>query len=78
LAAGSSENYSAGRTGVVKLEMKGAKQIRYGRSCNRCKTYFVTNDPGCYICPWCAKVGGAELLKEIPDVQSREIDRVKG
>jgi Zn finger protein HypA/HybF involved in hydrogenase expression len=37
------------------MESTLAKQVRYGRSCIRCRSYFVTEDERAHVCPWCEK-----------------------
>ena len=38
--------------------------MSYGRSCVRCRIYFVSDDPGVYICPWCQKAEGGMMLDD--------------
>jgi RNA polymerase subunit RPABC4/transcription elongation factor Spt4 len=47
-----------------------AKQVRYGKSCLRCKAYFVTTDAEQRICPWCQRIEvgtGIEESYETPE-----------
>jgi hypothetical protein len=37
------------------MERSATKQVRFGRPCERCKAYFVTEDPNSYMCQWCQK-----------------------
>jgi RNA polymerase subunit RPABC4/transcription elongation factor Spt4 len=30
--------------------------MSFGRSCSRCKVYFVTNLEEEHMCPWCRKI----------------------
>jgi rRNA maturation endonuclease Nob1 len=38
------------------MERIVTKQMKFGRSCAKCKAYFVTNDQEARLCPWCEKV----------------------
>ena len=29
---------------------------KFGRSCTRCKIYFVTENETNYLCPWCQRI----------------------
>jgi len=49
------------------MERLVSKQMRFGRSCTRCKVYFVTEDETSYLCPWCQKVRVREMKDLIMD-----------
>jgi len=53
------------------MERTVTKQINYGRACNRCKSYFVTNDRDEYVCPWCRKVEDGGKVAELYEVPER-------
>ena len=59
------------------MERSIAKQMSFGRSCAKCKVYFVTSDPSLYICPWCQKPGEDALLDDIYDLRGRDLGRIK-
>lgn len=42
------------------MEKVVSKRMKYGRTCTRCKMYFVTVDETNYLCPWCQKVEAGE------------------
>lgn len=43
------------------MERAAVKQVKFGRACTRCRSYFVTSVLDEHICPWCQRieVGGA-------------------
>jgi len=43
------------------MERLVSKQTKFGRSCTRCKVYFVTEDETNYLCPWCMRVESGEM-----------------
>ena len=47
-----------------ELERIVTRQMTFGKSCTRCKSYFVTSDEGAHLCPWCAKVESGRALDE--------------
>ena len=53
------------------MERSVAKQMNYGRACNRCKSYFVTNNREEYVCPWCRKVEDGAKIAELYEVPER-------
>jgi hypothetical protein len=59
------------------MERSIAKQVNFGRSCLKCKVYFVTSDPSLYICPWCLQGGPDGVLDGIYDPRGREHGRIK-
>jgi hypothetical protein len=40
---------------VRSEKVQTTRTVSYGRSCQRCKLYFVTTDASAYTCQWCAK-----------------------
>jgi rRNA maturation endonuclease Nob1 len=38
------------------MESTLTKQVRHGKSCVRCKSYFVTEEENAHMCPWCDKI----------------------
>ena len=38
--------------------------MRFGRSCAKCKSYFVTDDAQARLCPWCEKIEAGFLQAE--------------
>jgi hypothetical protein len=40
----------------------------YGKSCERCKVYFIATDPNQRTCPWCQMV---EEGKEQPELYEK-------
>jgi hypothetical protein len=38
------------------MESLAPKQVKYGRSCTRCRSYFVSFSQSDNLCPWCTKV----------------------
>jgi Zn finger protein HypA/HybF involved in hydrogenase expression len=53
------------------MEGVATKQVRYGKSCNRCRTYFISERQNEYTCPWCQRIeAGAGQL----DVYETEDD----
>ena len=59
------------------MEGSVTKQVSFGRSCLKCKVYFVTSDPGLYVCPWCQKAGEDAILDAIYDPGGRDHGRIK-
>ena len=49
-----------------------AKQVRYGRSCQKCKAYFVTDRDEVHLCPWCLKIESGQSLSEAYDFDSQK------
>jgi len=49
------------------MERGPSKPMSYGRSCMRCRIYFVSSDPGVYVCPWCQKVEGGVMQDDTYD-----------
>lgn len=49
--------------------------MSYGRSCVRCRIYFVSNDPGVYVCPWCQKAEGGAMLDDANQKQESIVVR---
>jgi hypothetical protein len=47
------------------MERMVSKQMKFGRSCTRCKVYFVTDDEMNYLCPWCKRVEAGEMKEEV-------------
>ena len=38
--------------------------MKYGRSCVRCKSYFVTDEEGAHLCPWCVNAEAGPSVAE--------------
>ncbi len=53
------------------MERALAKQVRFGRSCPRCKAYFVADQEDARLCPWCEKVESGHLQAEAYDLDFR-------
>jgi rRNA maturation endonuclease Nob1 len=52
------------------MERAVTKQVKFGRACLRCKSYFVTTDKEQHTCPWCERIevgGGPEEQFETED-----------
>ena len=45
-------------------KVQKTKTLSYGRSCQRCKLYFVTTDSSVYTCPWCSR----SMSGEAPEI----------
>jgi rRNA maturation endonuclease Nob1 len=41
------------------------KQVRFGRSCQKCKAYFVTDKKDARVCPWCERIELGHLQSEL-------------
>jgi len=39
--------------------------MRFGRSCTRCRAYFVTDIEDQRICPWCVRVEEGKEVAEL-------------
>ena len=59
------------------MEGAFAKQVRYGRSCQKCKAYFVTDREGDRLCPWCERVQAGHSPAEMYEFES-QTDRGSG
>jgi uncharacterized Zn finger protein (UPF0148 family) len=46
------------------LERIVTQQMTFGKSCARCRSYFVTSDEGARVCPWCAKTESGQTQNE--------------
>ena len=46
------------------MERAVAKQIKFGRSCPKCKAYFVTEQKDARLCPWCERVESGSVQEE--------------
>jgi predicted RNA-binding Zn-ribbon protein involved in translation (DUF1610 family) len=40
-------------------------EMKFGRSCTRCKVYFVTDHEANYLCPWCQRVAAGKMNEEV-------------
>jgi predicted RNA-binding Zn-ribbon protein involved in translation (DUF1610 family) len=40
-------------------------QKKFGRSCTRCKMYFVTDNQTNYLCPWCERIEAGKMGEEV-------------
>jgi hypothetical protein len=49
-----------------------AKQVRYGRSCQKCKAYFVTDREELHLCPWCEKIESGQSPAEAYEFDSQK------
>ena len=59
------------------MEGAFAKQVKYGRSCQKCRSYFVTEQVEARLCPWCEKVENGHSPAEMYEFESRT-ERVSG
>ncbi|HUH82910.1 MAG TPA: hypothetical protein VLX33_03400 [Nitrososphaerales archaeon] len=53
------------------MEGAFAKQVRYGRRCQNCKAYFVTEAEEARLCPWCEKIQAGHSPAEMYDFDSQ-------
>ena len=47
------------------MERIVTKQMVFGKSCVKCKSYFVSSDEAARLCPWCSKVESGEASTEV-------------
>jgi uncharacterized Zn finger protein (UPF0148 family) len=50
-----------------------AKQVNYGHSCARCKTYFVTTKQAEYVCPWCQRIEAGSKVDELYESPEKSV-----
>lgn len=45
--------------------------MRFGRSCQKCKAYFVTDREDARLCPWCEKIEAGYLPAEAYEMEAQ-------